>query len=52
MTTKRQFIDTNGNTWEWDETPDTLKAIQRLHDDYRRMHAQTPPEAPVTPKKA
>jgi len=36
MTQKRSFIDKNGNTWEWDETPDTLKAIERLHDDYRK----------------
>jgi len=44
MTTKRQFIDKNGNTWEWEETPATLKAIQKLH--------QTPPEAPAGPPKA
>jgi len=25
---KKQFIDKNGNTWEWDETPETLKAIK------------------------
>lgn len=31
MTQKRSFIDKNGNTWEWDETPETLKAIQELH---------------------
>lgn len=49
MTTKRQFIDKNGNTWEWEETPDTLKAIQRLHDDTARINAQTPPDAPTTP---
>jgi len=48
MTTKRQFIDKDGNTWEWDETTDTLKAIQRLHDDYRKINAQTPPEDPTT----
>ena len=29
---KKQFIDSNGNTWEWQETPETLKAIRKLHD--------------------
>ena len=29
---KKQFIDSNGNTWEWKETPETLKAIKKLHE--------------------
>ena len=24
----RTFTDKNGNTWEWEETPEVLKAIQ------------------------
>ena len=39
--TKRTFeqIDKKGrqSTWEWDETPEVLEAIQRLHDDIRRQ---------------
>ena len=50
MTQKRQYIDKNGNQWEWDENPETLKAIQRLHDTYRLTQHQTPLESPVTPE--
>jgi|SaaInlV_120m_DNA_3_1039746.scaffolds.fasta_scaffold00229_7 hypothetical protein len=28
--TKRQLVDKNGNRWEWEETEETLKAIQQL----------------------
>ena len=28
--TQRQFVDKNGNTWEWEETEETLKAIKQL----------------------
>lgn len=26
--TTRTFVDKNGNTWEWEETPEVLEAIQ------------------------
>lgn len=29
--TKREFIDKNGNTWNWDETPEVIKAVEQLH---------------------
>ena len=29
--TTRTFVDKNGNTWEWSETPEVLKAIEQLH---------------------
>ena len=28
--TTRTFIDKNGNSWEWEETPETVKAVQEL----------------------
>lgn len=28
--TTRTFIDKNGNSWEWDETPETAKAVEEL----------------------
>jgi hypothetical protein len=31
MTTHRTFVDKNGNTWEWDETPETTAALKKLH---------------------
>ena len=29
--TKRQFVDSNGNSWEWDETEETRQALNVLH---------------------
>jgi len=33
--TKREFIDSNGNSWEWEETSEVTKAVARLHEDIR-----------------
>ena len=30
--TVRTFIDKNGNSWEWEETPETVKALEDLHN--------------------
>ena len=30
--TLRTFIDKSGNTWEWEETPELLEAIRKLHE--------------------
>ena len=30
--TKREFIDKNGNTWNWEETPETVAALKKLHN--------------------
>ena len=30
--TVRTFVDKNGNTWEWDETPEVLEALKKLHE--------------------
>ena len=35
--TERTFIDKNGNSWVWEETPEVTEAIKRLHDDMRRL---------------
>lgn len=29
--TKRTFVDSNGNSWEWEETPEVVKALKELH---------------------
>ena len=29
---KKQMIDKNGNTWEWEETPEVVKALKKLHE--------------------
>lgn len=36
--TKRQFVDKNGNTWEWEETDEVRAAVERLHQDIRKEH--------------
>lgn len=28
--TLRTFVDKNGNSWEWEETPETVKAVEGL----------------------
>jgi hypothetical protein len=28
--TTRNFIDKNGNSWEWEETQETVEAVQEL----------------------
>ena len=27
----REFIDSNGNTWNWEETPEVIAAVKQLH---------------------
>jgi hypothetical protein len=29
--TERNFIDNNGNSWTWEETPETVEALKQLH---------------------
>ena len=35
--TKRQFVDSKGKTWEWDETDEVREAVARLHDTIREL---------------
>ena len=34
--TKNSYGSSKGETWEWEETSDARKAIQRLHEDIRK----------------
>lgn len=29
--TIRQFVTKSGDTWEWEETPETIEALKQLH---------------------
>ena len=29
----RTFTDKNGNTWEWNETPEVVAALKQLHKE-------------------
>ena len=44
----KQFVDKNGNTWEWEETEETRKALKQLHKTSAeaKLHAR-----PTKPKK-
>tara|TARA_Y100001960_G_C14070568_1_gene538815 strand:- start:225 stop:389 length:165 start_codon:yes stop_codon:yes gene_type:complete len=40
MTIKKfKNIDKKGreSTWEWEETPEVIAALERLHSDYRKV---------------
>jgi hypothetical protein len=30
--TTRNFVDKNGNSWNWEETPETIEALKQLHE--------------------
>ena len=30
--TIRTFVDKNGNSWEWEETEETVEALKKLHE--------------------
>ena len=42
--TLRTFIDKNGNTWEWDETPEVIKAVETLHQTIKNNQRAMPVE--------
>jgi len=35
--TKRTFTGKGGESWEWDETSEVTKAVERLHDTMRKQ---------------
>ena len=39
--TARTFIDKNGNSWEWEETPETIEALKQLHDTVKKVNENT-----------
>jgi len=36
--TTRTFMDKNGNSWEWEETPETIEALKQLHDTVKNIN--------------
>lgn len=39
--TTRQFVTKSGDTWEWEETPETIEALKQLHDTIKKNEQQT-----------
>ena len=29
----RTFVDSKGNTWEWEKTPEVIEAVKKLHEN-------------------
>jgi len=36
--TTRTFIDKNGNSWEWEETPETIETLKQLHETVKKVN--------------
>ena len=36
----RTFIGKGGETWEWEETPETIEAIKKLHETAKKVNDQ------------
>lgn len=36
--TTRNFVDKNGNSWEWEETPETIEALKKLHETVKSVN--------------
>lgn len=41
--TTRTFIDKNGNSWSWDETDETVKALKDLHETVKEVNDRKEP---------
>jgi len=35
--TERTFVDKNGNSWSWVETPETIEALKELHQTVKEV---------------
>jgi hypothetical protein len=36
--TTRTFVDKNGNSWEWEETSETIEALKQLHETVKQVN--------------
>ena len=39
---KKSKKNSKGDTWEWEETPEMRKAVERLHADIRKLESEAP----------
>jgi ubiquinone biosynthesis protein UbiJ len=40
--TQKEFVDSKGQTWNWEETEETRKAVEKLHKTIRELEAKAP----------
>lgn len=36
--TERIYKDKNGNSWSWQETPETIQALKELHETVKKVN--------------
>jgi len=36
--TERTYEDKNGNSWSWQETPETIQALKELHETVKKVN--------------
>lgn len=46
--TKRTFTDKNGNSWFWEETPETIEALKQFHKTVTAVNLKKPNEYKTT----
>lgn len=34
----RSYTDKNNNSWEWEETPETIEALKQLHETVKQVN--------------
>ena len=39
---KKQYITKSGDTFEWEETEETRKAVEQLHKTIKQLEAKAP----------
>ena len=42
--TKKQFVNSKGETWEYEETPEMREAVERLHQTIRDLEKKNAEE--------
>lgn len=35
---KRTYTDKNNNSWQWQETPETIEALKQLHETAKKVN--------------
>tara|TARA_B100000927_G_scaffold251208_1_gene215950 strand:+ start:558 stop:701 length:144 start_codon:yes stop_codon:yes gene_type:complete len=40
--TKKESKNSKGDTWEWEETDEVRKAVERLHKTIRELESKAP----------
>ena len=41
---KKQRKTKSGDTWEWEETPEVTKAVEKLHETIRELENKNAPD--------